>query len=597
MHRLYLLLIGSVVGLAALLWLSLQPAAPALPSGHFAIRDVRMFDGERFVPRANVLVRDGRIEAAGSDVRIPAGVAVVDGEGRTLLPGLIDAHVHSFGDARRDALRFGVTSVIDMFSDPRGLPAARDDRDGLANHDQADLWSAGMLATAAGGHGTQFATAVVPVDAAAQASDWVAARRAEGSDFIKLVREDLHVYSDARHLPSLDAPTAAALIAAAHAQGLRAVVHASAQEDARQSLADGADGLVHVFQDAVADAGFVALARERDAFVVPTLSVIASFAGQSLDLAGDERLAEFLSPSQRDQLAATMGFGRRRPELYANARESVRRLHAVGVRILAGSDAPNPGTAHGVALHGELAHLVAAGLTPTAALAAATSVPATAFGITDRGRIAPGMRADLLLVEGDPEQDIEATRAIVAVWKNGQPVDRKGEPEVTRTLRAGVLGDFDDAQQHVDDRRWLPTSDRMAGGRSEAALARIADGAAGSAAALRVQGRVDAGSPQRWAGVFFNPGDAPMQPVDARGLSRLRLHLRGDGKPLAVLLFSGASGAPPQVRQISTGADWSELNLPLTEFAGVDLARLRGIAISTSEPGAFSFDLDQITVE
>ena len=92
--------------------------------------------------------------------------------------------------------------------------------------------------------------------------------------------------------------------------------------------------------------------------------------------------------------------------------------------ILAGTDAPNPGTAHGASLHRELELLVHAGLAPTEALAAATSVPASAFHLADRGRVARGLRADLVLVNGDPTRDITATRDIVGVWKGGAPVDR-----------------------------------------------------------------------------------------------------------------------------------------------------------------------------
>lgn len=93
--------------------------------------------------------------------------------------------------------------------------------------------------------------------------------------------------------------------------------------------------------------------------------------------------------------------------------------------MLAGSDAANPGTAHGPSLLGELDLLVRAGLTPTDALAAATSLPARHFGLTDRGRIAQGMRADLVLVKGDPTRDINATRDITQVWKNGFPINRE----------------------------------------------------------------------------------------------------------------------------------------------------------------------------
>jgi adenine deaminase len=82
-------------------------------------------------------------------------------------------------------------------------------------------------------------------------------------------------------------------------------------------------------------------------------------------------------------------------------------------------------TAYGLSIHRELALLVAAGLRPTEALAAAASAPASCFGLADRGRIGPGLRADLVLVEGDPTVNVTATRSIVSVWRQGQRVDRE----------------------------------------------------------------------------------------------------------------------------------------------------------------------------
>jgi imidazolonepropionase-like amidohydrolase len=108
-----------------------------------------------------------------------------------------------------------------------------------------------------------------------------------------------------------------------------------------------------------------------------------------------------------------------------DAAASMTRLTGRGVPILAGSDPPNTGTAWGASMHRELALMVAAGLSPTEALKAATSVPAQVFGLHDRGRIAPGLRADLLLVEGDPVNDILATRNIVGIWKQGVRFDRE----------------------------------------------------------------------------------------------------------------------------------------------------------------------------
>jgi imidazolonepropionase-like amidohydrolase len=99
--------------------------------------------------------------------------------------------------------------------------------------------------------------------------------------------------------------------------------------------------------------------------------------------------------------------------------EAIRAMAARGVPVLAGTDAPAPGAAYGASIHRELELLVRSGLMPTQALVAATSAPARAFGLADRGRIAPGLRADLVLVEGDPTTDIHDTRRIVAVWKRG----------------------------------------------------------------------------------------------------------------------------------------------------------------------------------
>lgn len=90
-----------------------------------------------------------------------------------------------------------------------------------------------------------------------------------------------------------------------------------------------------------------------------------------------------------------------------------------GVPLLAGTDATPFAPLHGESLHRELVLLTEAGLTNEEALAAATSVPARHFGLDDRGRIAPGLRADLVLVDGDPTHDITATSAIADVWRRG----------------------------------------------------------------------------------------------------------------------------------------------------------------------------------
>jgi imidazolonepropionase-like amidohydrolase len=374
-----------------------------------------------------VVVDGGRIAAAGPRVRPPRGAEVIDGSGATLLPGFIDAHTHTFGPALERALVFGVTTELDMFTDPDWARALREEQAATGAPERADVRSAGLLATAAGGHGTQFGIPVPTLAAPEEAQAWVDARLAEGSDYIKIVSEDGAAYG--RERPALDHATIAALIQAAHRRRRRAVVHVSTQERARTAIEAGADGLVHIFVDREPEPGFAPLAARRRVFVVPTLSVAESTTGvaSGQGLADDPRLAPFLTPDEVTNLRRSFNPLPEAPLRLEHAFAAVQRLKAARVSILAGSDAPNPGTIHGASIHREMELLVQAGLTPVEALAAATSAPARAFSLADRGRIARGLRADLVLVRGNPGLDITATRDILRIWKGGHPVER---PEV-----------------------------------------------------------------------------------------------------------------------------------------------------------------------
>lgn len=579
---------------------SAPASTPATGVASFAIRGARVFDGERDLGVAMVVVRDGRIEAVGADVATPEGMPVVDAAGKTLLPGLIDAHVHAWGAAQHDMLRFGVTTGLDMHGVADRLPALKRQHDSLANADLADLWAAGYAITTPGGHGTQYGFAVPTIDASTDIPVFIAARIGEGDDFIKLIVEDLSAYDAARSLPTLSPPQVKAVIDAAHGHERLAVAHVSTLRDARRVIDDGADGLVHVFNDAVADDGFVAAMRQRNAFIVPTLVVMASTAGagEGQSLAADPRITSLLSDEQRGTLARD--FSSSKPERLDRALDSVRRLHAAGVDILAGSDAPNPGTAHGASLHGELALLVRAGLSPAEALASATSKPAKRFGIGDRGRIAAGQRADLVLVAGDPLADITATRAVARVWKNGHAVDRaaaKSAADAVATLPpATLVSDFDGDGISANFGQWQATTDQMAGGTSQVEHGWVEGGANGSRGALRVWGETRPGFAFPWAGVIFFPAAQPMQPVDASTRSELVFKVRGDGREVNAMLFSGATmESMPTMQAFTAGPAWSEVRLPLAGFAGSDIATLRGIAFTAGQPhGRFEFLIDDV---
>ena len=428
-------MLKTVLGAAlALVALASPRCAAAAEGGAVLIQGARVFDGERVLGERDVLVDEGRIARVGRKLKAPPGVPRFDGRGKTLIPGLIDAHVHAFPSAPEDALRFGVTTEFDMFglNDAATVQARRAQRASYAQTSAADVWSAGVGVTPPGGHPTPLAKSMgvdIPTLAdGADAAAFVKARVDEGSDYIKVFQDEAVGADGKPRFPEFSRARLGEIIAAAHANGRKAIVHVSTDADARDVFELGGDAIAHMFDDQPASPEVVAAAKTRRAVVIGTLSVLAGASGEgaSARLAADLAVAPVLSPMQTGMLAAK--FPRTRPEVLVNALESVRRFHAAGVTILAGTDAPNPSTAHGPSIHEELELLVRGGLSPSEALSAATVGPADFFGATDRGRIAPGKRPDLVLLDGDPVRDIKATRRIAAVWKNGYPVDRMRMP-------------------------------------------------------------------------------------------------------------------------------------------------------------------------
>ncbi|MEU7898713.1 amidohydrolase family protein [Nonomuraea sp. NPDC049152] len=390
-------------------------------------REVRVFDGQNVLPSAHVTVADGLIISVGAAQPSPA-VEVIEGRGATLLPGLIDAHAHVFPGDLEQAAVFGVTTVLDMMADPvqaAGLRAAA-----AAAPDLADLRTAGTAATVPGGYGwylvvemgllPPFPTLADP----AQADAFVAERLAEGSDYLKILIDDGSTVG--MPTPSMSKEAVHALVAAAHDRGWIAVAHALSAESARMAAVAGADVLGHLFVDRP-DPELADELAERGTVVVPTLAVLGELFGRPRGrrLAADPRVAPYLGEGARRMLtmdSVPLGEGARHDLDVAT--RTLGELRQAGVTVLAGSDASNLGTAHGATLHQELRALVAAGLTPQEALTAATAAPARHFGLADRGRIAPGLRADLVLVDGDPTADIDHTLDILGVWRGGHRLAR-----------------------------------------------------------------------------------------------------------------------------------------------------------------------------
>jgi imidazolonepropionase-like amidohydrolase len=341
------------------------------------VRDVRVFDGHRLTAPSTVVI-DGAV--FGTD---GTGARTVHADGATALPGLIDAHLHLEDRSTIERLtRWGVTTGLDMACWP---PEKVDRLRGVVGF--TDIRSAGTPGMGPGGQHARLMpelAAEAVLHDSRHAESFVAARLAEGADYLKLILEGPGDGGP-------DVTTADAFVRAGHDRGVLVVSHAASHGAFALALELGVDIVTHVPLGAPLTSALVSMMARSGPVSVPTLTMMRTIAGKDGT-----------------------------PETFAGASASVGALHAAGVPVLAGTDANiHMDVEHGESLHLELELLVDAGLTPVEALRAATCLPAKHFGLRDRGAIAPGLRADLVLVEGDPTKDVRATRNIRRVWCGG----------------------------------------------------------------------------------------------------------------------------------------------------------------------------------
>jgi imidazolonepropionase-like amidohydrolase len=343
-----------------------------------AVVGVAVFDGDGGPPRPaqTVVASGGRIERAGpaGEVRPPPGAAVVDGAGCTLLPGFVDAHVHLDLHPPAAVLAGGVTTVRDL-GWPAGRLAALGAAAAAPGAASPRLLAAGQIVTVPGGYPTRAPWAprgtARPVDGVAEAARAVAELADAGAAVVKVALDD-------RVGPTLPAAVLAAVVGAARERGLGVTAHVGTAAEAAKALAAGVGELAHwpfdprPLPDALVD-------RLAETVVaVPTLHIDPS-------------------PARRAGL---------------------RRFVARGGRVVYGTDLGNQGPPPGVDVE-ELRLLVEAGLTPGQALAAAGSVAAAHLGLAGTGRVAAGAPADLLVVEGDPLDDLAALSRVRLVTRDG----------------------------------------------------------------------------------------------------------------------------------------------------------------------------------
>jgi imidazolonepropionase-like amidohydrolase len=386
------------------------------------LRAAAVFDGvsSSLTAKSSVLVADGRI-AAVRDARepLPAGVRVIDLPGLTLMPGLIDTHMHlcfdasddpvghlagtgddvlrrQMADAARRALRAGVTTVRDLGD--RGY-LALDLRDrGSGDDPLPTILAAGPPITTPGGHCHFLGGAASGIRGVRAA---VRERAERGVDIIKVMASGGNLTPGSLpHEPQFGAASLRAIVDEAHRQGLPVTAHAHGPRSIADAVTAGADGIEHasfMTADGVDAPATVirAIARRR--------TVIGWTVGQ------EPGQQASLMPAIASRLAGMIA--RRR------------RLYESGAVLVAGSDAGvSPAKPHDV-LRFATDDLAAAGMSPAEVLWAMTSRAAQACGLGHRkGRIAAGFDADILAIDGNPLEDPAVIRRLRAVYAGGLPV-------------------------------------------------------------------------------------------------------------------------------------------------------------------------------
>ena len=433
------------------------------------ISGARIFVGDgTVIERGSVLVREGRIARVFEEGHEPEAqmreVPRVDATGKTLLPGLIDVHVHlgamampplpqeGFDPERhqrqvlRSFLYAGVTAVRSVGdSMPEVVERAR--RLSRLEEVGPELFADGPLFTTEGGHGTEYAQSLpeplktrvleatvrlpkTPEEARAQ----VDALKREGVVGIKGV---LDAGPEGLRFQRMEVPVLRAVAEQAHADGLPVAIHTGDAHDVADALELGADSIEHgSARDALPDALLQRMAGRSVAYD-PTLAVIDAFArissGGELNPLLEDALVRQLVPPARVENARTVfttsaSFRKVRTE-FAPARDNLVRAWKAGVPLVTGTDAGNPLVVPGASLHRELRLWVEAGLPPTVALQAATSGAAHLLRAEDRmGRIQQGYEANLLLVDGNPLEDISVTEKISLVLFKGEKLERSELP-------------------------------------------------------------------------------------------------------------------------------------------------------------------------
>jgi imidazolonepropionase-like amidohydrolase len=398
--------------------------------GPIAFVGATIIDGTEAAPLTDgvIVISNGRIRTVGprASVRIPAGAEIIDVAGKTIMPGIVNAHAH-VGDTlgletghytaenltRQLELyaRYGITTVNSLGGDEAAGFALRDDQY------RADLTRARVLVAG---------SVVTGRDAAAVRSE-VNANADAGANFIKM-RVDDNLGLTAK----MPAELVDVLIAEAHQRRLPVAVHLFYLDDAKYILRAGADLIAHSIRDAAVDRELLDLIKARDVCYIPTLTreVSTFIYASEPEFFSDPFFLKEVDASILNQLRSPERQSRMRNSASAQAYKeglevamaNVDALNNAGVRIAMGTDSGPPARFQGYFSHMEMQMMVDAGMSPFEVIRSATAVAADCINANDVGTLEPGKWGDLIVLGENPLTDIANTKSIEGVWLAGNRV-------------------------------------------------------------------------------------------------------------------------------------------------------------------------------
>jgi len=583
-------------------------AALALAVGAHAqdrvlIDDARVFDGTGAPARvADVLVEGDRIVAVSPNIASPAGATRVDGRGKTLIPGLHDLHTHTrasgYGGPEDQPkawaayLLAGVTTIDDFSVSGEMIAPIR------ALVKEHGFWAPNLNQAVRfgvdGGHGTEagwgpFMT--LETDTAREAHEKTPLALSYDPDVIKVFTDGWR-YGRDPDLMSMNVSTLSAIVEDAHKAGKPVLTHTVTLGGAKVAAAAGVDSLAHGIGDAPVDAELVALMRKNGSAYVATMAVYEP--KETRVLAPAE--AALLNPGERERETAERAESDGRLEPYNTNRwavlqDNMRRLKKAKIPIGVGTDAGIGGTYHGTSAVRETIWLTKLGFTPAEALVAATRTSAAIIGQADtHGTIRPGMRADLVLVDGQPDKRIDDLWNAKRVWVAGReaPLERlralRDAPGVT-PLPAIVMPGPVMTAARADGRTdlgTLPVASTDPGIDHSHLVAHREEGEPTFLAAQM------GAAPQPYAQWVLPLTRGPILVADASQFTGVELTAKGAGDYRLVLESYGIDGRDWFAAPFEAGAKATRIRLPFAGFKSrdaaekLDLTKLRALRVQLS---------------